>query len=221
MKNNSRKLLLFTALLTTLSSTAWAQKIRVSKVKGNQAVVEFSGGRLEAGQAYEISSEEFTESSSSVRNHLVSVGVSLLNTKSDAAGATTDTEFILAGKFGWNKGTLEFGPQASYSSVGNGNLTVTTLKVGIFGDYNMIPNTPGDTFIYGVGGTFDLGQLDTGVGAKTDLMGFFVGPFAKWFPTGSPVGFRVDGGYIYQKRSGTSDSTVTGISGNVGLIAYF
>lgn len=223
MKKHSRQSLLFFFAVTTLTSPSWAQKIHVTKVKGNQAVVEFSGGRLQPGQTYEINSEDLSETTSSARNHLVAVGMTFLNTKSDATGATSDTELSLSGKFGWNRGSVEFGPQASYASQGNGSVTATVLKIGAFGDYNVLANVPGEAFIYGLGGSFDLGQLDSGAGTKTDLMGFLVGPFAKWFPTGSPVGFRLDGGYIYQKASGgaTSDRTVTGLSGNISLIAYF
>ncbi len=45
---------------------------------------------------------------------------------------------------------------------------------------------------------------------KQICMTFFLSGFGKWFPTGGNVGFRLDGGYIYQKKSGVSDATVSG-----------
>lgn len=211
------------SIILFFTSSAWAQKIRVTKVKGTQAVVEFSGGTLHAGQAYELSSENFSESGSSARNYVISGSLSFYNTKSDAVGATSDTEIQMVGKFGWNEVDYEFGPQFAYVSQSSGSLSTSSMKFGAFLDYNMIPNTPGETFTYGLGGSGDFGQKDSGLGAKNSLMSFFVGPFAKWFPTGSPLGLRFDGGYFYQKISASSgtDRTTTGINANVGLTAYF
>lgn len=217
--------LLLSSTLSTYSSSSFAQKIKVHKVKGNQAVVEFSGGNLHVGQAYELAPDEFGEatSSTSTRDYVVTLSVSLQNTKSDASGAESETDLSLTSRFGWNLGTYELGPLFSYTSDGTGSITTTLYKFGAFGDYNMIANMPGESFIYGFGGTFEFGGLDSGVGSKKDLIEFFVGPFAKWFPTGSPVGFRIDGGYVYQKQtSGVgSETTISGLSATAGLTAYF
>ncbi|MBV2167946.1 MAG: hypothetical protein KUL82_04485 [Bdellovibrio sp.] len=217
-----KKWLLVTALLT-FSSASFAQKIKVRKVKGNQAVVEFAGGRLEQGQVYELTHDEFSEPSeaSSSRKYVVAMSFSLMNTKSDAASAENETDITLAGKFGWNMGTYEVGPLLSYSSDATGSITTTLYRLGGFADYNMIPNISGEAFLYGVGGTGSFGQRDSGSGSKVDIMDFFVGPFMKWFPTGSNVGFRMDAGYIYQKQSGIGESTVSGLNLAAGLMAYF
>lgn len=222
MTTHPLRALLFFLFFISFTPASWGQKIKVNRIKGNQAVVEISGGRLLEGRVYEISSDSFAETSSTARNHVIALGATLSNTKSDAANASNNTEISLSGKFGWNSGTFEYGPQGSYSSIGAGGATTTVLNLGVFADYNLTPNNPGETFLYGLGGTFDLGQADNGSGTKTDLMGFFVGPFAKWFPTGSPVGFRFEAGYVYSKRSATGgDVTITGISSNLALMAYF
>ncbi|WP_347359183.1 hypothetical protein [Bdellovibrio sp.] len=219
-----RKFLILCALLA-FSSSAFAQKIKVRKVKGSQAIIDFSGGSLAPGQVYELAPDEFgdTTMSQSMRKYLVSVSFSLMNTKSDAAGASNETDISISGRFGWNFASYEFGPLGSYSSDATGSNTATTLAVGGWADYNMISNTPGEIFVYGLGGLGSFGQHDNGAGAKSDLMTVFAGPFVKWFPTGSNVGFRMDGGYIYQKKSGGvgSDTTVTGLSLQAGLIGYF
>lgn len=216
-------LLVFSIL--AFSSASFAQKIKVRRVKGNQAVIEFAGGNLQAGQVYELAPDEFSESTvtSSSRKYVTALSLSFMNTKSDAPGASNDTTITLNGKFGWNFGNYELGPLLTYASNQVGSTTISTYKVGGFADYNMISNTPGEAFVYGLGGTASMGQLDGGSGNKRDLMDFFVGPFVKWFPTGSSVGFRIDVGYIYQKQSGGvgGDATVTGLASAVGIVAYF
>lgn len=224
MRKHLLRSLAITLALSAFAHTAFAQKIRVRKVKGNQAVVDFSGGSLQTGQVYELSSDEIRSGSSesNARTYGVAVSASISSTKSDASGAQSETDMSLAARFGWNHGTYEYGPLMSYSSNGNGSITTTMYKLGAFGDYNMIANVPGEIFLYGIGGLFDIGQLDSGSGVKRDLMDFFVGPFIKWFPTGSPVGFRFDGGYIYQKQSSSSTSTtISGLDVSAGITAYF
>lgn len=218
-----RKLLALTTVIL-LSQTTFAQKIKVQKVKGNQAVVEFSGGSLKPDQVYELTSREFTDAAQEIvaRNYLVALSFSLLNTKSDAPTSVSETDFSLTAKFGWNLGHFEIGPLASYSSDATGSITNSLFKIGAFADFNAISNIPGEVFLYGLGGTGSLGQYE-GNGVKRDVMDLFIGPFVKWFPTGSSVAFRIDAGYIYQKQSGGigSDNTITGLSTNVDILAYF
>lgn len=212
---------LFVALFA-FSSWCFAQKIKVQKVKGNQAIVEFSGGTLQSGQVYELTSEDFSESAPSPsRKYLVNLDMSLFNTKSDAVGAKSETSYVFSGKLGWNLGSIEVGPSAAYSH-SSGSVTMSNFSVGGFADYNLIANTPGEIFIYGVGGTSSFGQLDAD-GRTMDILYASVGPFVKWFPTGGSNGFRVDAGYSYQKTSGgtTGDTTTTGLGITVGVSSYF
>lgn len=218
-----KKWLLAYAILA-LSSTSVAQKIKVQKVKGNQAVIEISDGSLEAGRVYELASSNLSELTpdANSRSYLVALSFSLLNTKSDAVNAENDTDIAITGKLGWNLGTFEVGPMGAFASDSSGTITTNTYKLGAFGDFNAISNSPGELFLYGVGGTGSLGQNET-LGLKKDLLDFFVGPFVKWFPTGDNVGFRVDAGYIYQRQSGGigGDNTITGLATNVDLLVYF
>lgn len=222
MKLRYLRLTLCTLIFTT-SSLGFAQKIKVTKVKGNQAVVEFSGSRLQAGQTYDLNSSLLPDVISSLRKNVISVSASLLNVKADTALAETQTNISLSGKYGWNMGSFEFGPVGSFESNGSQSTTQSSFKMGGFGDYNMISNTPGEVFIYGLGGYAELGQYTASSGAKSDLMEFFAGPFVKWFINGGPFGFRVDGGYLYQGLSGggLGSRTVTGLAANLGIMVYF
>ncbi|MGZ3768953.1 MAG: hypothetical protein ACXVCP_05635 [Bdellovibrio sp.] len=215
---------IFLSAVLIFSTNAFAQRIKVQKVKGNQAVIEFSGGVLRPDHVYELSPEQFTANNneSESRKYIIAVGLNFHNTKSDAVNSVSQTDIILSAKFGWNLGHFELGPLVSYSSTDNGNLTNSLLKGGAFVDFNAIENLPGEVFLYGLGGTGSYGQYDGG-SVKRDVIDFFVGPFVKWFPTGSPVAFRIDGGYVYQKQSGGigGDLTITGFASNIELLAYF
>ncbi|MGZ3773064.1 MAG: hypothetical protein ACXVCY_03400 [Pseudobdellovibrionaceae bacterium] len=210
-------------LVFIFSSFSYAQRIKVQKIKGNQAVVEFPEGTLRPGKTYELNSIELAENfgSASSRNYLLALRFNLLNTKSDTTNATNQTQIAFTGKFGWNFGNFEIGPLASYTSEELGNITTSTYKAGAFIDFNVIANTQGEAFLYGIGAATSGGQISSGT--TRDMIDFFVGPFVKWFPSGSNVGFRVDAGYIYSKQSGGigADITSSGIATNVDLLAYF
>lgn len=219
---------LIIATLLSLTVPSYAQKIKVKRVKGNQAVVEFSGGTLENGRVYELNADEFGGTTtlpsdlSASRKYSISVGFRLSNSKSDATGAQNETDIQMSGRFGWNTGTIEFGPLGTYSYDQAGNITSTAFTVGGFADYNIIPNIPGEIFLYGLGGQGSFGQADNGAGTKQDLISVFVGPNVKWFPSGREFALRFDGGYEYKKlSSGNADATVTGLGLNVELMAYF
>lgn len=215
--------------LFTVTSSAHAQRIKVRKVKGNQAVVEASGIVLQPGGSYElISPEELGgDSTSNGRKYLIGLSFNISNTKSNATGAVNVTNIDLNSRFGWNFGNFELGPVISYNSK-IATTNATTYKLGAFGDFNIITNISGEAFIYGLGGILAFGQHDPGSTAinddyKYDLLDAFAGPFVKWFPTGGPYGFRVDAGYLYERQSTSTIGTVTisGFSSSLGIFAYF
>ncbi|MNJ94660.1 hypothetical protein D3C87_123620 [compost metagenome] len=219
-------ILILTAL--TLSTPAFAQKIKVRKVKGNQAVIEFSGAPLRLGNVYEISSEDAfgdmsTSSNGGSRAHLLGLSFSLQNGKSDFSGAKNTTNIDLSARYGWNMGSYEFGPILSYTSSNavTGN-TASLIKGGAFADYNLIPNAAGEVFLYGLGGFAEFGSNDSGGGSTTSVMNLAVGPFVKWFAVSSSFALRFDGLFEYAKYSGNAgDTTYSGILLRAGIANYF
>lgn len=220
------KYILVVVALSIFTSEAYAQKIKVRRVKGNQAVVEFSGSPLRAGQTYELgASDELVPSTGeSPRNYVVSLDLNLSNTKSNIANTGSRTLIDLNARMGWNFGTFELGPIFSYQSEpGINDSTNTTFSLGGFLDYNIITNIPGEPFIYGLGVQGNFGQTEAGATSeKNDVISILSGPFVKWMPTGGPVGFRLDGNYVYQRSATTSGNiATTGFSLFGGLLAYF
>lgn len=220
-----KKICILLVALLTFSSSAFAQKIKVRRVKGNQAVVEFGGAPLQPGQVYELmAQDDFGDASPSTggRNYVLGLNFSFSSSKSDAAGANNVTDISLSTRFGWNLGSFELGPVLSYRANDESSFNNTVIKAGVFGDFNVIPNIPGEVFIYGVGSYFVFGQRDNGAGTKGDIMEIFAGPFVKWFFGGSNYAIRFDGGYQFQKISSSSgDVTLTGLGMTAGIQAYF
>ncbi|MFS4457552.1 hypothetical protein [Bdellovibrio sp. HCB2-146] len=221
-----RRILLAVAILT-FSSSVFAQKIKVRRVKGNQAVVDFVGTPLQTGQVYDLMAQddlggESGFSGSGGRQYSFGLNFSYFSTKSDAAGSRNTTEAELGARFGWNFGSFEVGPLFAYESSDAGGFNATFIKAGGFGDFNIIQNIPGEAFLYGVGGYLALGQRDNGAGTKSSVTDVFVGPFAKWFPGGSSYAIRIDAGYEYMRLAQDSgDTTLTGIGLLGGLQVYF
>jgi len=214
---------LLTALVLTLTSPAFAQKIKIRKVKGNTAIIE-SSSPLRPGAVYDLMSpNEISEDIASYsRKSLWGLNFVLKNTKTDDANTTNETNADLTVKFGWNLGTFELGPLLNYTMSHANDITQTLWKIGGFADYNFIPNISGETFLWGLGGTGSFGNWDKGNGTKVDIVDIFGGPFAKWFPTSSAVGFRVDFGLSYQRQTTTAgNNTVSGLASSAGIFAYF
>lgn len=220
------KFILVIMALSIFAPETFAQTIKVRRVKGNQAVVEFSGSPLRAGQTYDLGSsgDLVPSSGETARHYVVGLDFNLANTKSNVANSGSQTLIDINARMGWNLGTFELGPTFSYvSEPGINDSTNTTFSLGGFVDYNIITNIPGEPFIYGLGAQGFFGQTEAGsTSTKNDVFSVLTGPFVKWLPTGGPVGFRVDGTYVYQRTSSSGgDVATTGFSLFGGLLVYF
>jgi hypothetical protein len=210
-------------ILLTIAMPTWAQKIKVRKVKGNQAVVDFSGEPLQNGQVYELTSESFSEpTSGGSRDHVIGLQASFSSGKFDSAGAKSETVISLQGRYGWNHGTYEFGPLVGYSSTNSSGTTISTIRGGAFGDFNLVPNSAGEAFVYGAGGSATFGSNDSGSGVTRTTMSFAAGPFVKLFNLSGSFAIRLDGLYQYDKYSGNGgDATYSGFLLLAGFSNYF
>lgn len=218
-----RQLILIFTMMTLCSASAYAQKIKVRKVKGNSAIVE-SNSPLNQGGVYDlISQDQFGgEDEPANRNYSLGFNFNFSNTKSDAANATSRTDATFIGRFGWNLATWEFGPLVRFVMTHANDATTTTWGLGGFGDYNFTPNITNEAFIFGLTGWGSFGNEDRGTGTKVDLVDVFGGLFVKWFPTASSACFRVDFGYLYERQTVTGGYyTSTGLSASAGIYAYF
>lgn len=218
-----KKYLIYIAILSLMPTISEAQKIRVKRIKGNNAVVEFSGS-VQEGKTYDIFADDYSENKSvnmSNKKYLLA-GSAEISARRDGDGVS-DNHIGIDARAGWNKGEYEFGPLFSFSSTSY-NTNSQVFAVGGWYDYNMIANTQGEIFIYGLGGLLAFGMREGDNDIRQDLIRANLGLFMKWFPLGTNVGFRFDGGYDYEQTSGgsgTLDYTKSGLKISAGFMGYF
>ncbi|WP_413581940.1 hypothetical protein [Bdellovibrio sp. HCB288] len=218
-----RLLFLIFTLISLSAGSAYAQKIKVRKVKGNTAIIE-SNAPLAPGAVYDlISQDQFGDDDGMpTRDNSIGLNFGFSNTKSDAENATSESSMSLTARYGWNLATYEFGPLLQFTMNHANDVTSSTWKVGAFGDYNLIPNITGEAFIYGLTAWGAFGNTDRGNGTKFDIADAFAGMVVKWFPTSSSACFRIELGYMYERQTVTGGYYAnTGFTGSAGIFAYF
>lgn len=233
-----KKLLFLAPLL--ISSAAMAQQFKVEKVKGNKAVIEFSGGGLTQGHTYNVSQPGDEELGSSPRKSgggtgsrqyvvsgsfsfgsgTTSTSTTISNVTSTTSSNTTSMNFV--GRFGWNMGTFELGPLVAYTKDTTSTNDSSTMSFGAFGDYNFTPNRPGESTIFALTAEGMYASNSTN-SVNSSGMGLFAGGSLKWFGLTDSTAVRFDLGYNYQKLdsgSGTN-ATLQGFVGRAGIATYF
>lgn len=227
--------LLFGAVFSRMSE-AMAQEIRVVKVKGQQAIVDFPKGvKPVVGQTLSVGSGSMGGSSS--RDNLVAFQASMsfgeeTEEITGSDGATNEvsaslTDIALSGRFGWNKGRYEFGPLVEFGYQQEESLDTITLKLGGFFDFNINPNDGSRAFLFGPTAEayagYESRSLSNGASDQTGpLFGAYVGGFIKQFVMSDTVALRGDVGLQYDVADLTDvTSTTLGVLAKGGLAVYF
>lgn len=192
---------------------ALGQQFRVQKVKGNKAVIEFSGQQLTPGRSYSIGKTSSGTGTGS-RDYLIGGSLNFNSGTYQTSvlnGSSPHKDLNISARFGWNFGDYEVGPLLSYRNIDSdySGAHYSTLAGGAFFDYNMTPNRSGETHLFGgfVEGVF--GTTSATNGASSSAMEFFFGGFFKWFGLGNNMALRGDLGYDYYK------ATASGVSGTL------
>ena len=220
--------LLISGFLFSFSTASFAQQIRVEKVKGDKAVVEFSGASLVPGKTYSLSGSSQASSEEGVggsRAHMFGLNFDMKNlsvSSSVSGGSGKDNSLAATARFGWNLEFFEFGPLVNYQSVSNDSGDASLTSFGGFLDYNIVPNRAGESAIFGVGGEVSFGSYSPAEGISGNRMDVFIPGFLKWFPINSCIGIRTDVGYLYRKNTfASSNTTEQGFGLRVGVFNYF
>jgi len=212
-------------LLTTtvLSSNAWAQKIKVKKVKGNAAIIETSVP-LQEGQSYDLQTSPISADVNysgvgfKSRQNSLTLGLNF----SMLQGSSVQENYLAAqGRYGWNYSFLEFGiaGDIAYSDIGTG--ATTDFSLGGYFDYNLITNRDLRTLIYGPFALITIGSRQLAAGGSTGLMNVNAGGFVSFFMAQSSTALRLEGFLEHRQiNASVGQSSLTGF-GARGLIVFY
>lgn len=214
-----KKLSLFFCLFLCTQSTQ-SETIKVKKIKGNQAVIEFTGNLITEG-SYQISPQN--KPSSLSRDHVIGFSGSFYNLQKDTSGFTTSRSYFgVNANYGWNTGGFEYGPRFAYTSSDTGSGATTTYALGGFLDWNLQENKIDNNTIFGFGFNALYGASNAPSGSSTNQLNFYPSFFVKWFPLIPAVALRLDSGYRYVSETASgSTSTTTGFELNAGFSIYY
>jgi hypothetical protein len=227
LQRESTKFILLFIVCFLSSQSALADKIKVKKVKGKNAIVE-STLQLEEGQTYELVPDSLSQNvdyAATVlksRSNSLSFGTQLAYLKSDT---TETTSLALQTRYGWNFSNLELGVLADLTSVDNGNGATTSILAGGYFDYNLVPNRDPKKVIYG---PFVLAGFGTTSVPSSNLTGSTTkveanaGGFLSYFIADSTTALRSEVFFDYQQTNTSALSTsITGVGGRILLSFYF
>lgn len=215
--------------LTVLPGAVEAQQAKVLKVQGKKAIVQFPddvkprvGQLIEVGTASSEGSLTAGHGTGS-REMIIGGSASFSSLTTSSSSASTST-LDLSGRYGWNKGEMEYGGLGSFYYTSTTGSSSRTIGAGGFFDYNAIPNLSGTELVYGAGAEAIYAMISTTVGsAETSATTLRLqgGGQMKWFPFGNTVAVRGDLVYRYQQNGGTTSSTTSGLVALGGLYVYF
>lgn len=218
-------------ILVLAATPAWAQKITVKKVKGNQAVVQINGGSLRVGQSFDLSQNtgasdelELVGSNTGPRNRVVGLSGHIKSQSQEVGNAKTSfTGYGINGKYGWNKGAFEFGFNGLFESADSGGGASASFGGGGFFDWNFKANRPGNDMIFGVGGDLNYVIINPPQGQQSsNRMTIYPSAFMKWFILGTSTALRLDAGYLMDEVGSSGNKIKTnGFDIRAGFSVYF
>ncbi len=223
-------LLVFQLAGLAFSQGALATTGKVIKSKGKKVLVELPiDPRLQPGDTIELDTLELRSPASSRSGaggrHLTlggSTNGGELHFYSQNNGYPGSTLLSLNVRGGWNYTKYEYGPIALLNYLAtDSNNSMTTIGVGGFFDWNLVPNAPGISDIYGFGGDIEIGSISVKTGAASSSTAGLVmngGGFYKFFLFKSDTCLRFDGDIHIALLD---KYTETGLKFLVGIQTYF
>ncbi|HEY8269472.1 MAG TPA: hypothetical protein VIG33_01180 [Pseudobdellovibrionaceae bacterium] len=219
----------FLASLVISINAQAQQQIHVEKIKGNRAVVEFSGSLI-PGKTYSLSinkTEPPEETAGGKRQYIIGGSLGFNSTSYTVPSLNTtlkNSDINVFIRFGWNKESFEFGPIFGYKNIDSDytDRHYSSFSGGAFADYNLTANRLGETKIFGITSEGIVGSLTPKTGDGGSTLEFFGGGFFKWFGITDSTALRFDMGYSYIKTTaGASSDTLQGLVLRGGIATYF
>ncbi|MBL7688973.1 MAG: hypothetical protein JNJ49_13135 [Bdellovibrionaceae bacterium] len=215
--------------LTVLPGAVQAQQAKVLKVQGKKAIVQFPDDvKPRVGQLIEVgegqSEGSMTAGHGAGSREMIVGGSASFTSLTTSSSSTSTSTLDLSGRYGWNKGEMEYGGLGSFYYTSTTGSSSRTIGVGGFFDYNVVPNTAGTELVYGAGAEALYAMVSTTTGSaetSATTLRFQGGGQMKWFPFGNTVAVRGDVVYRFQQNGGTTSSTTSGLVALGGLYVYF
>lgn len=214
-------------LLVLIAEPAYAEKVKVKKIKGTQAVIE-TLTPLEEGQTYELVTEPVSQDvdyKSSVllsRRNSLTIGGQLDFLRSDSL---SQNRLSLQVRYGWNFSTLEVGAFFEGTSLDQGAGATTTMIGGGYFDYNLIPNRDPKKIIYGPFASVGIGSTSfpsSTAGGSVSILQTDFGGFFSYFVGTSTTALRGElYGTFQQINTTAQQSSLTGLGARGLLVFYF
>lgn len=204
-----------------------AASFTVKKIKGKQAIVEFTGAQLEDGKTYKIASHNDdgrSKTSDSRENFIILRELTFSNLSSTISGTSAgrSSQLSLMIGYGFNRERLEFAPLLGFSTNDTGNGATTTYTAGLMGDYNFSRNTVDNFSIFGAGLEVSYAKANNASnGSSTTTQLVYGNLFWKWFPFENSICFKTDVGYLISKISSTNETNSSGFYGRGSFLIYF
>lgn len=213
---------IFIFLFFAMLSAFGAERAVVQQMKGKRAILQFEKDiPFSVGQRVYLNSEDGSEIGvrKELRNPLErknSINFSAELSSTDTSPTATTT-YAISARYGWNMSKYEYGPLGTFTYA-KASSELSRYELGGFFDFNVIPNNPGEDFIWGGYGEGTIGNSKV-ANTNKSLTVFTGGAFAKWFIFSPMLAFRINAFFSNEKQANTDARNTTGFE--FGLSHYF
>lgn len=223
-----KQLHLCLAIILFTPFNSFAEKFKVTKVKGNRAIIETTVS-LQEGQIYEMLTGENISQDVDYRSNIVKSRNNSITLGGDLNFLKTDTyqsnSYSLQFRYGWNFTNLELGTLVNVSSLDVGAGATTSFLLGGYFDYNFVANRDPRKSIYGVFSLLGFGSTSypsTSAGGSSSVIQLNVGGFLTYFIGNGSTALRGEAYAVYQQvNTSTAQNSLIGAGARGLLVLYF
>lgn len=215
-------------MLLAIPFESFAEKFKVTKVKGNRAIIETTVS-LHEGQIYEMFTDEnisqnvdYKSNILKSRNNSITLGGELNFLKTDTYQSNS---YSLQFRYGWNFTNVEIGTLINISSLDVGAGATTSFLLGGYFDYNLVANRDPRRSIYGIFSLLGFGSTSypsTSSGGSSSVIQLNAGGFLTYFIGNGSTALRGEAYAMYQQvNTSTTQSSLIGAGARGLLVLYF
>lgn len=225
------KTLVIFSSLYILINVASAQSLKIIRVQGTKAIVEFTGVQVSEGKIYNLENSSDlklspNEKSQKImlakRKYLIEIfgGISKKSTTTGLI-ETSGTIIDVNSRFGFNYSRFEFGPAIKYNNDSRLEVNSTTLAAGGFFEYNFVHNSEGVPATYGVGFEGLVGTMKLAGVSGISYRELYPYGFYKWFVNSNAAALTMKLGHSLTNKGTNPEIEEKDVKLGLGLALYF